>query len=336
MGKAFVAKLAKEGARDPEALAAWIGRRKHGAQAFAKLAAAGRKKSKQPRQAQPRDMQRGFRPGSDRFATSDDDVAALRRRVASERELLAKWEAQGLGDSEVAARTRREVAQQEQQIADAEYARETLVGQREYSAAVEAERAAVNEALEKARRSRDPDDWAAAADAAEKFSQKAGQSPYGQPDASWFSNEARRAREAVSQAQSHRDQQAIRKAERTLPPPRPGETPVAHAAHLDSDGAQAFGDPSMGRKAIGSSPGVTAMPDTGAEGHDSVLQRVSPAFRKKVREARESGLPWLHNITHDSDGAEIHTLQVVGPAGKVTKITFLERNSKRWKAKERR
>ncbi|NNJ04156.1 DUF3560 domain-containing protein [Streptomyces sp. PKU-MA01144] len=38
-----MAKLAKEGARDPEALAAWIGRRKHG-KAFGKLAAAGRKK----------------------------------------------------------------------------------------------------------------------------------------------------------------------------------------------------------------------------------------------------------------------------------------------------
>lgn len=44
MGKAFVAKLAKEGARDPEALAAWIGRKKHG-KAFAKLSAAGRKKA---------------------------------------------------------------------------------------------------------------------------------------------------------------------------------------------------------------------------------------------------------------------------------------------------
>ncbi|MDI9885320.1 hypothetical protein QMZ92_13180 [Streptomyces sp. HNM0645] len=42
MGKAFVAKLAKEGARDPEALAAWIGRKKHG-KAFGKLAVAGRK-----------------------------------------------------------------------------------------------------------------------------------------------------------------------------------------------------------------------------------------------------------------------------------------------------
>lgn len=45
MGKAFVAKLAKEGARDPEALAAWIGRRKHGTKAFGKRTAAGRKKS---------------------------------------------------------------------------------------------------------------------------------------------------------------------------------------------------------------------------------------------------------------------------------------------------
>jgi hypothetical protein len=43
MGKAFVAKLAKEGARDPEALAAWIGRKKHGTKAFAQLAAKGRK-----------------------------------------------------------------------------------------------------------------------------------------------------------------------------------------------------------------------------------------------------------------------------------------------------
>jgi hypothetical protein len=43
MGKAFVAKLAKEGARDPEALAAWIGRKKHGPAAFKKLSAAGRR-----------------------------------------------------------------------------------------------------------------------------------------------------------------------------------------------------------------------------------------------------------------------------------------------------
>lgn len=37
MGKAFVAKLAKGGARDPEALAAWIGRNKHGKEGFQKL-----------------------------------------------------------------------------------------------------------------------------------------------------------------------------------------------------------------------------------------------------------------------------------------------------------
>lgn len=47
MGKAFVSKLAREGARDPEALAAWIGRKKHGKGAFAKLAAKGRKKRKE-------------------------------------------------------------------------------------------------------------------------------------------------------------------------------------------------------------------------------------------------------------------------------------------------
>ncbi|MBL1100138.1 hypothetical protein [Streptomyces coffeae] len=46
MGKAFVAKLAKQGARDPEALAAWIGRKKHGAAAFKKLAVTGRKGDK--------------------------------------------------------------------------------------------------------------------------------------------------------------------------------------------------------------------------------------------------------------------------------------------------
>lgn len=44
MGKAFVAKLAAKGAHDPEALAAWIGRKKHGKEAFAKLATAAAKK----------------------------------------------------------------------------------------------------------------------------------------------------------------------------------------------------------------------------------------------------------------------------------------------------
>ena len=43
--KALSAKLAKKGARDPKALAAAIGRRKHGKAAMAKMAAAGRRKS---------------------------------------------------------------------------------------------------------------------------------------------------------------------------------------------------------------------------------------------------------------------------------------------------
>lgn len=37
------AKLAAEGARDEDALAAWIGRRKHGKRRFQQLAAAGRR-----------------------------------------------------------------------------------------------------------------------------------------------------------------------------------------------------------------------------------------------------------------------------------------------------
>ncbi|TXS22623.1 hypothetical protein EAO71_24285 [Streptomyces sp. ms191] len=49
MGKAFVAKLAKEGARNPEALAAWIGRQKHGRKAFQQLAAAGRDNAQEQR-----------------------------------------------------------------------------------------------------------------------------------------------------------------------------------------------------------------------------------------------------------------------------------------------
>jgi hypothetical protein len=43
--KALSAKLAAKGAHDPDALAAYIGRKKHGKAAFQKLAAAGRKSS---------------------------------------------------------------------------------------------------------------------------------------------------------------------------------------------------------------------------------------------------------------------------------------------------
>jgi hypothetical protein len=48
-GKRFAAlkaKLAKRGATNPAALAAWIGRRKYGAKRFAKLSAKGRKRGK--------------------------------------------------------------------------------------------------------------------------------------------------------------------------------------------------------------------------------------------------------------------------------------------------
>jgi len=41
--KALKGKLAKKGAKNPGALAAWIGRRKYGKKRFAKLSAKGRK-----------------------------------------------------------------------------------------------------------------------------------------------------------------------------------------------------------------------------------------------------------------------------------------------------
>ena len=42
--KSLAAKLKKKGARNPKALAAWIGRRKYGKGRFQKMAAQGRKK----------------------------------------------------------------------------------------------------------------------------------------------------------------------------------------------------------------------------------------------------------------------------------------------------
>lgn len=345
MGKAFVAKLAKQGARDPEALAAWIGRKKHG-KAFTKLAAAGRKKQSSegaktssgpppkkaasaPKRAAPRDMKRGFQPGSSQFALSDSDVETLRDRVKFNRQQLELSEIAGAEES--AARTRAEIAEQERQIADAEYARETAAGERAYDSEVQTERASVNEALRKARRTNDPDDWAAATKAAEAFSGRAEQSPFGARDAGWFRSEAESARTGAESARQARQQQDVRRREQTLPPPKPGETPVAHLAVLDSEGQQSFGDPEMGRRALTRSNVGTAMPDTGAEGHNSALKNVSPAFRKKVTDARSSGRPWLHHISHDSGGAEIHELQYVDANGKPQKATYLERNSTAWK-----
>jgi hypothetical protein len=348
MGKAFVAKLAKQGARDPEALAAWIGRKKHG-KAFAKLAAAGRKNQSSegakpssgaakktasaPKRAAPRDMKRGFRPGSSLFALSDNEVETLRDRAKFNRQQVELLEVAGAEGS--GARIRAELAEQERQIADAEYARETAAGQRAYGRDIQAERTSVNEAIRKARGTNDPDDWAAAADAAEAFSQRAGQSPYGAQDAGWFRSEAQSARESAGTARQARERQEVRKRQRALPPPKPGETPVAHAEFLGGeDGNRSFGDPEMGRKAITRSSEATAMPDTGAEGHAEALKNVSPAFRKKVADARASGRPWLHHISHDSGGAEIHELQYADATGKLQKVKFLERNTKAYKAKE--
>lgn len=54
MGKAFVAKLAKQGARDPQALAAWIGRRKFGGKAFQTLAKSGKDSAEAQRELMDR------------------------------------------------------------------------------------------------------------------------------------------------------------------------------------------------------------------------------------------------------------------------------------------
>lgn len=347
MSKAFVAKLAKEGARDPEALAAWIGRKKHGAGAFKKLAAAGRGKggagstsspgrgggrgeSSAPQRAEPRDMKRGFQSSTGHLEVTDSELETLRDQAAFNRGQLAMLDAAGARDS--AAEVRTKLAEQEKKIADAEYARETVAGRREYDEAVQEERKAVNEAVSKARKSNDPDDWAAAASAAEGFAQRAGKSPYGSNDAGWYTSEAKSARESAEMARERRQRTEVLKREQTLPPPKPGERPVAHASHLDSDGMQSFGDPETGRRSIARSPGVTAMPDTGAEGHGTALQKVSPAFRRKVMEARASGRPWLHHIRKDGIGAEVHELQYVDANGKLQKAQFLERNSKAWKS----
>lgn len=72
MGKAFVAKLAKRGARDPEALAAWIGRHKYGKKAFSNLAEKGaRQHHHDTPAAVPRTDARALRQ------LSDEDLAGL-------------------------------------------------------------------------------------------------------------------------------------------------------------------------------------------------------------------------------------------------------------------
>jgi hypothetical protein len=76
MGKAFVAKLAQKGARDPEALAAWIGRQKHGRRAFQNLAKAGREQAEQHRELVGR-VRPGGRLTSDLTGFSDVDLGRV-------------------------------------------------------------------------------------------------------------------------------------------------------------------------------------------------------------------------------------------------------------------
>jgi hypothetical protein len=83
VGKAFVAKLAKQGARDPEALAAWIGRQKFGRKAFGRLAAAGRENAKEERHIMGRVRPDG-RIASDLTGLSDEELGRSLRHLTGE------------------------------------------------------------------------------------------------------------------------------------------------------------------------------------------------------------------------------------------------------------
>lgn len=187
MGKAFVAKLAKEGARDPEALAAWIGRNKHGAKAFKKLSKAGQKKG----DAKSSDKPKPSAPA----ATSKPSAVA---------EQPSKPEAPESSAGKVSAAQHR-----------------------------------------------------------------SGTKVYGSPD-------------LIERATQRTD--------------------------YDSGTTTASGGD-----------------------HDALMRRASPAFRRKVQEARNSGRPWMHQVGRDSSGAEIHDLQFKDADGKTQKVTYLERNSAAWK-----
>ncbi|MFE9645310.1 hypothetical protein ACFYO0_14575 [Streptomyces sp. NPDC006365] len=82
MGKAFVSKLARQGARDPEALAAWIGRQKFGKSAFQKLARAGRERAQEQRQLMSRIRPAG-RISRDLTGFSDDELGRSLPELAS-------------------------------------------------------------------------------------------------------------------------------------------------------------------------------------------------------------------------------------------------------------
>lgn len=83
MGKAFVAKLARQGARNPEALAAWIGRHKHGKAAFQRLAQAGRDDAKEQRGIMTRVRPFG-RLSRDLTGLSDRDLGRALRELSAQ------------------------------------------------------------------------------------------------------------------------------------------------------------------------------------------------------------------------------------------------------------
>ncbi|TLQ43478.1 hypothetical protein [Streptomyces marianii] len=73
MGRAFVAKLARQGARDPQALAAWIGRRKLGKAAFQRIAKQGRDDAEEQREFMGR-IRPGGRLSRDLTGFSDTEL----------------------------------------------------------------------------------------------------------------------------------------------------------------------------------------------------------------------------------------------------------------------
>ncbi|GGW41299.1 hypothetical protein [Streptomyces xantholiticus] len=121
MGKAFVAKLAREGARDPEALAAWIGRKKFGKRAFQRLAKAGRDDAEEQRALMGR-VRRSGRLSRDLTGFSDTELgralqdltpdemarvaAEMDRRDAAARMPGARPDLIGLSDEELGQRMR--------------------------------------------------------------------------------------------------------------------------------------------------------------------------------------------------------------------------------------
>lgn len=94
----LVAQLAARGARDPEALAAWIGRRKYGKQVFAKLAQVGQDRARAEGEAQQRHqrLMSRVRPGGDLAddltAFSDEELGQALRDLTPEEALRVATE----------------------------------------------------------------------------------------------------------------------------------------------------------------------------------------------------------------------------------------------------